>query len=184
MNQPPSLPAPARPKNSGLAIWSLVFGILSLTCFWLFAAIPAIICGHLAQGRIKRSNGVLAGQGLALAGLITGYISIALSLFVIPMMMAIAIPNFVRARTTAQKNACINNLRQLDGAIQTFIIEHKKQPTDPVTLDDCMPYLNQPLVCPAGGTSISDSYSVTDCQSPPTCIAPNGGEAHGHVLQR
>jgi competence protein ComGC len=166
-----------------LAIWSLVLGILSVTVCSLFTGVPAVICGHLACGHIKRSAGQLTGGGLALAGLITGYISIGLSLLFIPMMLAIAIPNFVKARQIAQTHACINNLRQLDGAIQRFALEHRKQPTEPVTLNDCTPYLKDSLVCPAGGTSISDSYRVTDCQSPPTCIAPNGGAAHGHSLK-
>src|SRR5437016_4388845 len=109
MNQPPSFPTPVQPKNSGLAIASLVLGILSLTCFYLFSGIPAVICGHMAHSRIRRSGGALEGGGLALAGLITGYIGIALSIVIIPLMAAIAIPNFVKARTTAQMNGCINN---------------------------------------------------------------------------
>ena len=181
-NAPPIPPAPQPLKSSALAIWSLVLGILSLTLCALFAGIPAVICGHMASGRIKRSSGVLTGEGLALAGIITGYISIGLSLLVIPLMLVIAVPNFVRARETAQRNACINNLRQLDGAIQEFALENKKQPTDPVTLKDVTPYLKTTLVCPVGGTSIYDSYRVTDCQSPPTCISSGGGAAHAHVL--
>src|ERR1022692_2591212 len=90
------------PKTSALAIWSMVLGILSLVCFSIFAAIPGVICGHKALSRIKRSGGTLAGQGLAIAGLVTGYIGIVLSLIFIPMMFAIAIPNFVKARDTAQ----------------------------------------------------------------------------------
>jgi len=46
-------------------------GILSLACFSIFAAIPGVICGHKALSRIKRSSGAIAGQGLAIAGLIT-----------------------------------------------------------------------------------------------------------------
>src|SRR5438034_9879767 len=107
MNQPPPVPTPIQPKNSGLAIWSLVLGILSLTCFYLFTGIPAVICGHIAHSRIKRSGGALEGSGLALAGLITGYIGIALSVVIVPLLAAIAIPNFVKARDTAQKNVCI-----------------------------------------------------------------------------
>jgi competence protein ComGC len=183
-DSPPLPPVPQPPKNSTLAIWSLVLGILSLTLCSLFAGIPAVICGHMASGRVKRSGGLLTGQGLALAGLITGYVGIGLSLLVVPMMLAIVIPNFVKARETAQKNACISNLRQLDGAIEAFALDNKKKETDLVTLNDLRPYLKGSLVCPAGGTSISDSYRLTDFQSPPTCISPGGGAAHGHVLDR
>lgn len=74
---PPPLDPTSQPKTSGLAIWSLVLGILSLLCFTIFAGIPGVICGHKALSKIKRSSGALTGQGLAIAGLITGYLGIA-----------------------------------------------------------------------------------------------------------
>lgn len=127
MEQLPPVPTPsAQAKTPGLAIWNLVLGILGLTCFWLFTGIPAVICGHLAYSRIRRSAGALSGEGVALGGLITGYISIALSIFIIPLLAAIAIPNFVKARTTAQMNACISNLSQLDGAKHSWVLDNKK----------------------------------------------------------
>src|ERR1039457_1820999 len=113
---PPIGGNPPSPKTSALAIWSLVLGILSLACFSIFAAIPGVICGHKALSRIKYSGGRISGQGLAIAGLVTGYLGIAWAILFIPLMMAIAIPNFVKARTTSQANACINNLRQIDDA--------------------------------------------------------------------
>jgi hypothetical protein len=84
---------------------------------------------------------------------------------------------------TALKNNCLYNLRQLDAAIQQFALEHKKEPTAPVTLEDLKPYLKTAAICPAGGTSLEDSYKVSNCQTPPTCIAPQGGAANGHTLQ-
>src|SRR5271163_3470571 len=123
---PPSLEGMSPPKTSALAIWSLVLGILSLACFTIFAAIPGVICGHKALSKIKRSNGTLTGQGLAIAGLVTGYLGIASAILFIPLMMAIAIPNFVRARETAQMNMCINNLRQIDAAKNEWALENNK----------------------------------------------------------
>jgi competence protein ComGC len=182
MTTPPVLENRAKPTNqSGLAIVSLLLGILSLLGCLVLTAIPAVICGHVAWGRIKRSGGSLGGEGLAMAGLIMGYVGVALTL-VVALLSLIAIPNFIKARQTAQKNACVNNLRQLDGAVQMFALENKKKPTDRVTLEDCQPYLKSQLICPAGGTSTADSYQVTDCQSPPVCIAPQGGKASGHQL--
>jgi hypothetical protein len=167
---PPVSTTPVQPKNSGLAVWSLVLGILSLTCFWLLTAIPAVICGHVAYSRIRRSAGALSGEGLALGGLITGYIGIALSIFVLPLLAAIAIPNFVKARSTAQMNACISNLRQIDGAIQLWAVENKKPENAHVTFNDISPYLKTTLVCPAGGTTFGDSYSITTVGQRPTCL--------------
>jgi hypothetical protein len=166
----PSSPNPmaAQPKNSGLAISSLVLGILSLTCFYIFAAVPAVICGHLAYSRIKRSGGMLTGSGLALAGLITGYIGIALSLFMIPLMVAIAIPNFVKAKETAQKNACINHLQQISGAKRSWAAENKKEDDAIPTAQDLSLYLKSgTLSCPAGGV-----YSINSMSQKPTCSIP------------
>ena len=95
---PPPPGVASQPKTSALAIWSLVLGILSLACFSIFTAIPGVICGHKALSKIKHSGGTLAGQGLAIAGLVTGYLGIVWAMIFIPMMMAIAIPNFVKAR--------------------------------------------------------------------------------------
>ncbi|HEV7405015.1 MAG TPA: DUF4190 domain-containing protein [Chthoniobacteraceae bacterium] len=61
------------PPKSPLAIWSLVCGILTFLCLGPLAGIAAIICGHLALGAIKRSQGTLGGTGLAVAGLVLGY---------------------------------------------------------------------------------------------------------------
>lgn len=75
--------APAGPSglpNSGLAIASLVLGIVSfLCCMGALTAIPGVITGHMARGEIRRSGGRLGGDGMALTGLILGYVTIALS---------------------------------------------------------------------------------------------------------
>jgi hypothetical protein len=63
-------------KNSSLAIWSLVLGILSPFCCGFISAIPAIILGHIGRSEIRKSNGRLTGSGMALAGLILGYVGI------------------------------------------------------------------------------------------------------------
>src|SRR5688500_1271092 len=53
-------------------------------------------------------------------------VEIMIVVAIIGLLAAIAIPNFVKARTTAQKNACINNLRQIDGAKEQWALEEKK----------------------------------------------------------
>lgn len=69
--------------TSGLAIASLVCGILSLTTCLLLPGIPAVICGHMALSNIKDSHSTISGRGMAIAGLVMGYVSIALLLFFI-----------------------------------------------------------------------------------------------------
>lgn len=100
----------------------------------------------------------------------------------IGMLASIAIPNYVKSRATSQRNACINNLRQLDGAVQQWGMENKKAGTDTVRLSDATPYLKNSIVCQSGGTSTDDSYAVTDVQTPPTCISAGGKTANGHLL--
>ena len=55
-------------------------------------------------------------------------VEIMIVVAIIGLLAAIAIPNFVKARTTAQKNACINNLRQIDGAKEQWALETKQAP--------------------------------------------------------
>jgi hypothetical protein len=161
-------------RTAPVAIWSLVLGILSLTCFWILAAIPAVICGHIAGAKIKRSGGTLAGSGLAVAGLVTGYISIALSLVMIPLL-ALALPNFVKVREAAMQRVCVSNLRQIDLAVETWALEHKSPDNAPVTFDDIQPYLRSQLFCPKGGT-----YKLGSVSEKPTCSIP-GHQLAGNV---
>jgi len=71
---PPPPPAAGGGKTNGLAIASLIMGILALICVGPLAGIPGVICGHMALGRIKLSG--QGGRGMAIAGLVMGYIGI------------------------------------------------------------------------------------------------------------
>ena len=90
---------------------------------------------------------------------------------VVGMLSAIAIPNFVKARATSQQNACINNLRQIDGAKNEWALEKGKKATDVPTKSDLLPYLRSWPVCPQGGT-----YTLGAVNEKPTCSIP------GHEL--
>jgi len=96
-------------------------------------------------------------------------VEIMIVVAIIGLLAAIAIPNFVRARTTAQMNACINNLRQIDGAIQQFALEQKKNTGDSVAEADVLPYLKNSVVCPSGGTTFADSYTLNTVADVPLC---------------
>jgi prepilin-type N-terminal cleavage/methylation domain-containing protein len=109
-------------------------------------------------------------------------VEIMIVVAIIGLLASVAIPNYVKARGLSQRNACINNLRQLDGAVQQWVMENKKAATSTVTLDDATPYLKNSIICQSGGTTITDSYSVQDAQTPPACISAGGGSANGHLL--
>ena len=160
---------PTAPKTSALAIWSLVLGILSFLCFSILSAIPAVICGHKALSRVKNSGGAITGQGLAIGGLVTGYCNLALSLIMIPMLAAIAIPNFVKARETAQKMSCINNLREIDSAKTSWATENRKGQGAVPTASDLAPYLKDGVLpkCLAGG-----DYTINAAGEKATCSIP------------
>ncbi|MCX6056253.1 MAG: DUF4190 domain-containing protein [Chloroflexi bacterium] len=72
------LPSPYNKKDSSLAIISLVSGLVGWTFVPVIGAITAIITGHLAKKEIRASGGMLAGDGMALAGLILGYAQIGI----------------------------------------------------------------------------------------------------------
>jgi hypothetical protein len=63
-------------RTEGLAVWSFVLSLIGLwCCFLVVLEIPAVICGHLALSRIRRTP-QLGGRGLAIAGLIIGYVGL------------------------------------------------------------------------------------------------------------
>jgi hypothetical protein len=68
--------------NSGLAIASMVCGIVGyVTCYFVgILGIPAVICGHMALSQIQNSAVPMSGRGMAIAGLVLGYLGIAISL--------------------------------------------------------------------------------------------------------
>ena len=68
------------PHTPAVAIWSLILAVLSFTCGWVFTAVPAVICGHIARAKIRKSGGALGGKGIATAGLILGYIALVLGI--------------------------------------------------------------------------------------------------------
>jgi hypothetical protein len=76
MNQPYT-PLPPGTKTSTLAIISLIGGITGWTVLPFLGAIVAVITGHMAQSEIKKSGGMITGKGMAIAGLILGYLAIA-----------------------------------------------------------------------------------------------------------
>jgi hypothetical protein len=75
------------PTTSGLAITSLVCGIVGLVTCLLIPGIPAVICGHMAMSQIANSPTPMVGRGMALGGLVCGYLSVLMLLSFIVMMI-------------------------------------------------------------------------------------------------
>jgi prepilin-type N-terminal cleavage/methylation domain-containing protein len=103
-------------------------------------------------------------------------VEIMIVVAIIGLLAAIAVPNFVKAREISQKNACINNLRQIDAAKATWALETKQVTTaTPNTTDlyGSTNYLRDVPLCPGGG-----SYSLNQIDTKPTCSL----STEGHVL--
>lgn len=111
--------------KNGLSITSLVLGILSLVCLGFLAGIPAIVTGHIARNRARREPLVYGGAGQALAGLIMGYVSIAL-IPVIAFMAALLLPALAKAKSRSQTIACVNNMKQVALAARLWSNDHKE----------------------------------------------------------
>lgn len=99
---PPQAGAPygysAPPEKNALGVWSLVLGILSVVMLFsclvgFLAAIPAVITGHLS--RKAQREGLADNGGLALAGIITGWVTIGLTILAIAgFAVLFSIPDF------------------------------------------------------------------------------------------
>ena len=119
-------------------------------------------------------------------------VEIMIVVAIIGLLAAIAIPNFIKARATSKMNACINNLRQIDAAIQQDALENHHLATDAVTLAQIQPYLGRGaggsvgnLYCPLdNATAFASSYTIADHQTAPVC-QKLGGTTVGtsHFLQ-
>ena len=94
-------------------------------------------------------------------------VEIMIVVAIIGLLAAIAIPNFVKARSLSQQKACINNLRQIFGAKETWALEFKKttthEPTDDDLFGDTL-YIRAKPECPASGT-----YDLELVNTKPTC---------------
>jgi prepilin-type N-terminal cleavage/methylation domain-containing protein len=101
-------------------------------------------------------------------------VEIMIVVAIIGLLAAVAIPNFLRARTTSQTNMCIDNLRMIDGAKQQWALEQGQVGTALPKATDIQPYLGRGSgvlpVCPADPQStFATSYTMGDCQTPPLC---------------
>ena len=105
-------------------------------------------------------------------------VEIMIVVAIIGLLAAIAIPNFIKARTTAQMNACINNLRQIDGAEQQWALETKQAAAAVPAYTDISSYMRNSVICPAGGAggTFALSYTLVAVGGPakPACLIVPG----------
>ena len=94
-------------------------------------------------------------------------VEIMIVVAIIGLLAAIAIPNFIKARSLSQQNACIENLRQIFGAKTAWSLEQRKTPSDTPNDDDLFGatlFIRAKPACPGNGT-----YSLLPVDTKPTC---------------
>jgi hypothetical protein len=137
------------------AIWSLVLGILGIFCIGPLGAIPAVICGHRSRKKILTSSGTLQGEGLALAGLILGYVGIGLLIVTIPLCAGLLVPAVNRGLQRSQEVTCAANLRQIDIMKTSIAVENNYEDGVVIPESELSAYMGGAvagLKCPKGGT--------------------------------
>ena len=110
----PGVPT-AQQTTSGMAIASLVCGILNV--FPLSAV--AIVLGHISLSQIKKSAGQIQGRGLAIAGLVLGYLGIVAIPFIL-IIAAIAVPNVLKAKNAANEASAAHSVRMIATAERAY----------------------------------------------------------------
>jgi len=106
-------------------------------------------------------------------------VEIMIVVAIIGLLASIAVPNFMKSRAIAQQKSCLSNLQQIDGAIQRWALDLNKAAGQTVSYQDIGSYLRNAVVCPSGGTTFEDSYSISSVDAPPSCQrVPSGPYAH------
>jgi len=104
-------------------------------------------------------------------------VEIMIVVAIIGLLAAIAIPNFVKSRFTAQTNSCMSNLRKIEGAKQEWALETKQTPASLPVESDLAPYLGRDInasiityCCPADAqNTFATSYTINPVNAAPDC---------------
>lgn len=92
-------------------------------------------------------------------------VEIMIVVMIIGILLAIAVPNFIKARETSRARSCVGNLKQVDSGKEQYAMEAKLANGAAVTLANLVPdYVKRDPVCPSGGT-----YTIGNVGTDPTC---------------
>jgi prepilin-type N-terminal cleavage/methylation domain-containing protein len=100
-------------------------------------------------------------------------VEIMIVVFIIGVLLAIAVPNYVQARENSRRRSCVGNLLRIDIAKQQWAMDNNREPDDTPTWNDIVgpdkyikgnPDTFPTNTCPSGGT-----YTLNDVSTPPKC---------------
>lgn len=110
-------------------------------------------------------------------------IEIMIVVLIIGILLAVAVPSFLKARETSRAKSCVSNLKQIESAKEQWAMDFRMTGTDTPTDVDLWggtdPYIKAEPLCPSGGT-----YTIGTVASDPTCsIGVNtASTSDDHVL--
>ena len=103
-------------------------------------------------------------------------VEVMIVVLIVGILSAIAVPNFLKARSTARQKTCINNLKQLETAKEQWAMEKKKSPGDACAMTDIAGaglHMRFTPVCPLSGT-----YTPNPVGTNATCSFSAAPESH------
>ena len=103
-------------------------------------------------------------------------VEIMIVVLIIGVLLAIAVPNFIKARESSRAKSCVANLKQIDSAKEQYAMDNKKVAGDSAAFSDLVgsdKYIKSTPECPSGGT-----YTIGGIGTAPTCSK----SADGHTL--
>jgi prepilin-type processing-associated H-X9-DG protein len=177
-----------RERRTGLAMASLVLGIVGF-CTVGIAGIVGVILGIVALVKASNEPQVDRGKGFAIAGIVTGAVSLLSSITVVPMMIAILLPSLSHSRELARRAVCGANLRSVEISLRSYAEEHGQEPPDLTALvnEGWIGSVNCPVADPDTGQAISYLWiRGVDCSDAANVVAYEPLQNHrgegGNVL--
>ena len=172
-----SFEPPPEGLKQGLAIFSLVLGIISLFTFGLLGlgAIVGIIVSVVAMGKAKREPWKYGGRGLAIAGLALSITSFA-TIVPLGIIASIAVPNLLAAKRAANEASAINSLRRISSAEAVYSSNYSRFGT-------LAELEGERLIDPVLASGVKNGYRFTLELKPADSLSTGGFQVTGIPLK-
>ncbi len=132
-------------QTLGIAIASLICGCLFLIPFLgVLFSLTAIILGIISLSKINKDKEALGGNGLAIAGIVLGSIGVIIAIAMLGLFAAVAVPNLMQARSSANEALAESTLRAISTAAETYAAANGEYPYSEYDMVNAQPpYINK-----------------------------------------